>query len=229
MANIRGAGMGPIITQRYLNTSTYAGDPTPGAVVSTSQVSGSIIQTYGGQLGGILTIDQAAANYYSDKVNGQQLYAGDYQYVQIDPNATASAAVQGQVVYWKSSTTNLLSSNYIVSIDETSAQLGFIAGIALCNTTKGNYWFIQTSGIANVKYAASNGVSGGSPQTGDLVTGDYATPSNLAYDPSQTGTPGVLQIKSTLGTAWQNTTPGTIGLVLLSGTKYVPGGGGGEG
>jgi len=229
MANIRGSVMTPLITQRFLNTSTYAGDPTPGAVVSTSQVSGSIIQTYGGQLGGILTLDQAAANYYSDKVNGQQLYAGDYQYVQFDPLAIASAAVQGQVVYWKASTTNLINNNYIVSIDETSAQLGFIAGIALTNVAKGNYWFIQTTGLANVKYAAVQGVSGGSPQVGDLVTGDFATPSNLAYDPSQTGTPGVLQIKSTLGTAWVNTTPGTIGLVLLSGTKYVPGGGGGEG
>src|SRR5215469_9258662 len=101
MAGIRGSNQTPIVTQRYLNTSTYAGDPTPGAVVSTTSVSGSIVQPYGGQTGGILTLSAAAANYYTDLVNGQQLYPGDYQYVQFDPSAVLSAAVQGQIVYWK--------------------------------------------------------------------------------------------------------------------------------
>jgi hypothetical protein len=225
MANIRGSNQTPIVTQRYLNTSTYAGDPTPGAVVSTSSVSGSIIQSYGGFVGGILTLGGAAASYYSDLVNGQQLYPGDYQYVQFDPSAVLSAAVQGQIVYWKqaSQTTPI---SHIVVIDQSAAAQGFIAGIALCNTAKGNYWFIQVSGIAQVKAATTQNAS---PAVGDLVYADYNGSTNNYYDPSQSAQPTNAQSKAVLGTVWANTAPGVIGPVMLRIPNYLPGGGGGEG
>ena len=232
MANVQGSNQTPLITQRYLNTSTYAGDPTPGAVVSTANVSGSIIQTYGGFVGGILTMDKAAANYYSDPVNGQQLYPGQYQYVQFD-SLGALNAVQGQVVFWKTNVpspvgTNLLpAGGFIVTCVESAQETGFIAGIALANTVPGNYWWIQIAGIAQVKYASSQGPA--TPLVGDLVFADYNTPSNLAYDPTQSGNPTFAQLKAVLGTAWATTLPSAIGPVMLTFNHIIPGGGGGEG
>ena len=230
MAGIRGSGQSPIVTQRYLNTSTYAGDPAPGTVVQTSDVSGSIVQDYGGQLGGILTLGKSAANSYSDLTNGQQLYAGDYQYVQF--LSTGGNAVQGQVVFWVDDTTNLLpAGGFKVTATESAALLGLVAGIALCNTTAGKYWFIQVSGIAQVKFHGTQGPA--TPLVGDLVFADYSNPSNLAYDPTQSSTGLTLaQLKAVLGVLWATTLPGAIGPVMLGGLcgpKYVPGGGGGEG
>lgn len=223
----------PQITQRYLNTASYAGDPSPGTVVQTSDVSGSVVQPYSGILGQIVPLGKAAADYVSDKVNGQQLYPGNFQYVRVDPNATASALVQGQVVYWLDNTTNLLpGGDFLVSPDETAAELGLIAGIALANTAKGKYWWIQVSGIAQVKFNATIGAA--TPAVGDLVFADYSNPSNLAYVPTQTTNNLTLaQLKAVLGIAW-GTAPAanTISPVMLGGLcnpKYVPGGSGGEG
>ena len=222
-----------IITQRYLNTASYAGDPSPGQVVSTSQVSGSIVQTFGGLLGKIWALSKDAANYLSDLTNGQQLYPGNYQYVQFYASSSAAAAVQGQVVYWLDNTTNLLSGGgWIVTPDESAAQLGLVAGIALADTAKGYYWFIQTAGVAQVKFASSNNAA--TPAVGDLIFADYAGPSIYAIDPTQSTTGLTLaQLKAVLGVAWATApTNSTISPVMLGGlcgTKYVPGGGGGEG
>lgn len=224
------------ITQRYLNTAAYAGDPTPGAVVSTSQVSGSIIQNYGGFVGRISPMAQDAAAYLSDPA-AYPLYRGDYQYVQFDPLAVQTPAIQGQVVFWKNlpAGLNLTSLGFIVSPDITGANLpnlGCIAGIALANTVAGNYWFIQVSGVAQVKFGATQGAV--TPAVGDLVFADYSTPGNLAYDPVQSTTNTALSaLKAVLGIAWK-TAPAasTISPVLLGGLqnpKHVVGGGGGEG
>ena len=222
----------PQITQRFLNTPTYAGDPTPGAVVQTSDVSGSIIQSYGGFVGQITPLGKDSADYLSDKTNGKQLYAGDYQYVQHDPLASI-ALVAGQVTFWLDNTTNLLpGGGFIITGVESAAQLGLIAGIALVNQGVGKYWWIQTAGIAQVKFAAVQGPA--TPAVGDLIFADYNTPGNLAYDPVQTTNNITLaQLKSVLGIAW-GTAPvaGAISPVMLGGLdnpKYFPGGGGGEG
>ncbi len=223
----------PQITQRYLNTPSYAGDPAPGTVVQTSDVSGSIVQSYDGFLGQIVPLGKSAADYLSDKTNGHQLYPGNYQYVQFDPAGTASPAVAGQIVYWLDNATNLLpGGGFIVSPDDAAAERGLIAGIALANTVKGKYWWIQVAGIAQVKFAAVLGAA--TPAVGDLVFTDYSGPSNLAYDPTQTTNNLTLaQLKGVLGVAW-GTAPAasTISPVMLGGLcapKYVPGGGGGEG
>jgi hypothetical protein len=229
MASTRGTDQSPLVTQRYLNTSSYVGDPSPGTVVSTTSVSGSIVQPYSGQLGGILTLGETGANYYSDLTNGQQLYAGDYQYVQFYASSSASAAVQGQLVYWLDNTTNLLSGNWIVTPDYSASTNGLIAGVALCNTAKGNYWFIQTSGIAQVKFAAT--AAGGTAAIGDLVFADYSGSSVYAYDPTQTlgGSTSLTlaQMKGVLGIAWatapSNSTISPVMLGGLTNPKYYPG------
>jgi len=222
MAGIHGNNQSPIITQRYLNTASYAGDPAPGVLVSTSQVSGSIVQPYTGQLGGILTLGEGTANTLSDTTNGQQLYAGDYQYVHFYASSSAAAAVQGQVVFWKDSASNLLSGNWDVTPDYAA---GEIAGIALCNTARGNYWFIQISGAAQVKFAASNNTA--SPAVDDLVFADYLGGSIYALDPTQSTTGLTLaQIKMMLGQAFASAPANsTISPVMLGGPgpKYYPG------
>lgn len=224
MARVHGSNQAPIVTQRYLNTPTYAGDPAPGTVVQTSDVSGSIVQPYTGQLGGILTLGEAGANYYSDTTNGQQLYAGDFQYVRFVPST--GPAVQGQIVFWKDSTTGLLSGLWDVTSDESAAELGEIAGIALCNTAKNKYWFIQVSGVAQVKFASSNNAA--TPAVGDLVFADYAGSTIYAIDPTQSTTGLTLaQLKAVLGiafaTAPANSTISPVLLGGLGGPKYYPG------
>ena len=225
MSLIRGGNQSIQITQRYLNTASYAGDPTPGAVVSTSQVSGSIVQPYAGFNGGILTLTESEANYYTDPVNGQQLYPGDYQYVQFLATSV-NTAVQGQVVFWS----GMSGKGEILTVTPDFAPGnyggGLIAGIALTNTGKGNYWFIQTSGVAEVKFKASPGVT--SPSVGDLIYVDYTTPSALADDPATATQPTNAQLKFVLGRAWNiNPKGSTISPVLLTGfLGYVPGSGG---
>jgi hypothetical protein len=223
MGSIRGSNQGPIITQRYLNTATYAGDPTPGAVVSTEQVSGSIVQPYAGQSGAIMTLDEADAAYYSDPAY-QQLYGGDYQYVQFNPSMSDANAFQGQVVFWVNSTTGLLNGGCLVTADYHGAT-NPVAGIALENTVKGNWWWIQTAGIAQVKFAGTLGAT--TPAVGDLVFTDYSGGTSNAYDPLQSSTGLTLaQLKQVLGIAWGSAPAAlTISPVMLGGLdnpKYFP-------
>ncbi len=227
MATTKGSDQAPIVTQRFLNTAAWAGDPGVQTLVTTASVSGSIVQEYTGALGGILTLGEGGADYYSDKTNGQQLYAGDYQYVQFDP-LMVSPVVQGQVVFWKDNSTNLLGGKFIVTGDMTGVNLpniGSIAGIALTNTVKANYWFIQISGIAQVKFISGTGLATLTPTVGDLVFVDYTTPSALARDPDQTTTNlSLAQWKTRLGVAF-GTAPASsaISPVFLDGPKYYPG------
>ena len=217
MAAITGSNQSPTITQQFLNTASYVGDPSPGTVVSTSQVSGSIVQPYGGMLGGILTLGEGGANSYSDKVNGQQLYAGDYQYVQFYASSSATAA-QGCVVFWQ----NLLNGNWVVTPDASATDIGLVAGIALTNTAKGNYWWIQTRGVAQVKFKAST--TKATPAIGDTVIVDI-TPSNLADVLADATTITWATSKAFLGNAWGTApTGGSISPVMLGvGPKYYPG------
>jgi hypothetical protein len=225
MAAPRGANQSPIITQRYLNTASYTGDPNPGNVVSTSQVSGSIIQPYGGMKGGILTLSESEANYYSDLVNGQQLYPGDYQYVKF-LLTSVNQAVQGQPVFLFTDVS--LGEDIVVTPDFAPSVYGggVIFGIALTNTGKGNWWWVQTAGVAQVLFAAANNVT--TPSVGDLVYVDYTTPSARALDPTQSGSPTNAQLKLVLGRAWgKNPVASTISPVMLTGFfGYTPGGGG---
>lgn len=217
MANIQGSNQSPLVTQKYLNTPSYAGDPAPGVLVSTAQISGSIVQPYTGQLGGILTLGEGTAAVYSDLTNGKQLYAGTYQYVQFYASSTATAAA-GCVVFWQ----NTLNGNWIVTPDASATNIANIAGIALCNTGKGNYWFIQTSGIAQVKFKAATTKT--TPAIGDAVYVD-TTPSNLADVIADATTLTSPQLKAILGRAWGTAPVGgatsPVGLGL--GPLFYPG------
>jgi len=225
MAGIRGSNQGPIVTQRYLNTASYAGDPSPGNVVNTAQVSGSIVQPYAGMKGGILTLSESEAQYYTDPVNGQQLYPGDYQYVKF-LLTSVNQAVQGQPVFLFGDVAQ--GEDVTVTPDFAPGVYGggVVFGIALCNTAKGNNWFVQISGVAQVLFAAANNVT--TPSVGDLIYVDYTTPSARALDPLQSGSPTNAQLKLILGRAWgKNPVASTISPVMLTGFfGYTPGAGG---
>lgn len=225
MAAIRGSNQGIQITQRYLNTASYAGDASPGNVLNTAAVSGSIVQPYAGFKGGILTLSESEAAYYSDLVNGQLLYPGDYQYVKFLATSV-NIAVQGQVVFWAQ--VSGAGEDMTVTPDFAPGVYGggLIAGIALCNTAKGNNWFIQIAGVAQVKFTTTTVNS--SPSVGDLIYVDYTTPSALANAPAVATQPSNAQLKLVLGRAWNiNPKGGAVSPVLLSGFfGYAPGSGG---
>jgi hypothetical protein len=227
MPAFRSANQSIQITQKYLNTASYAGDPTPGAVVSTASVSGSIVQPYLGFQGGILTLGGGQAAAYSDPVNGPLLFAGDYQYVQFYA-ASTNTAVQGQVVFWLLQPTgDFQQGNFIVTPDYTVTGGGDppnVAGIALTNTGKGNWWFIQVAGVAEVKFKASF-LNVFSPLVGDMVYVDQNTPSANAdvLGANETVTGAIL--KSIIGRAWYRVpVAGQISPVMLGiGPQYMPG------
>jgi hypothetical protein len=220
----KGALQSPIITQRYLNTASYAGDPAPGNVLSTSNVSGSIVQPYGGMVGGILTLGEGQAANLSDPINGPLLFAGDYQYLQAYPNSTAAAFVQGQVGFAVPGVGDLQAGNFWITPDGTTSPQGQILGIALANTAKGNYWFFQVAGIAEVKFK-SGALNNFSPAVADLVYVDQ-TPGIYAdcIASQDTITAGIL--KQVIGRAWYR--PPVVGAISpvflgIGGPQYFPG------
>ena len=225
MAGIKGSNQGPIITQRYLNTPAYVGDPAPGVLVSTSQVSGSIVQPYGGMVGGIMTLSPNEAQYYSDPT-GPYLYGGDFQYLQAYPLSTATAFAQGQIAFWVvAQTSDLQQRNFLVTPDGTTQPQGQIAGIALCNTAQGNFWWFQIAGIAEVKFK-TGALNNFSPAVADLVYVDQ-TPGIYADTVASPDTITAGMLKQVLGRAWYRPpVAGAISPVMLGiGPQYNPGGG----
>lgn len=128
----------------YLNGATATGDQFPGT--STNGYSGQPNQ-YQGQLGAIMELNYAAAQSKSDPAGVATLQGGEYQYVQFAADSTAYA--QGQVLYWKDET------NYIVTNVAPSSVSANIAGACVTAVTQGYYWFIQITGVAQLKYRSS--------------------------------------------------------------------------
>jgi hypothetical protein len=184
--SILGTNQSPKLPTGFLNSAN--GDPAPG--VPLASPSGSIVQAYFGQVGGKLSIDTTEASGLSDPATAT-LFAGMYQYVQFASGSTASNA-RGQVVFW------LTAASFIVTPDVTAATQGLIAGITLAAVTKGNYGWIQIQGRASVKYKSS--LTAATPAAGDLIILDQA-PSNAADDPTQSGSPTYLILKSMIGVA----------------------------
>src|SRR5947209_542181 len=135
MANIQSANQSPRVTTAALNSVGRTGDPAPGVAVSTASVSGSIVQSYGGMLGGKLTLSQADAAVLSDLTTGQ-LYGGVYQYVRFLATSTATAA-RGCLVRWAAPT--VATTPYVVTPDGSATGDNSCAGVALNATAKGNY------------------------------------------------------------------------------------------
>lgn len=164
-----------------------------------------ISQPVPGQLGDIFYMSAADALRMSDTAVGT-LFEGLYQYVQMDPAATASGTVRGGLVFWKDF------ENYIVSIDAPAATgMGLCAGVALNVVSKGNYGWIQISGKASVKFSASVTDT----TAGDLVVVDQ-TPAATANTIAD-ATAGSAKIsKSVIGTAIAAPSNNTISTVMLT-------------
>jgi hypothetical protein len=183
-----GTNQSPKLPTGFINSA--GGDPAPGLPVSTTGISGSIIQPYLGQVGAKLSIDTTEAPSLSDPSQAT-LFAGVYQYVLFLSSMVATPA-RGQVAFWSNRAA------YVVTGDVTAATQGLIAGIMLSAITKGNYGWIQIAGRAFVRYKSS--LTAASPAAGDLIILDQ-TPTFAADDPTQSTALTPLQQKSLLGTA----------------------------
>lgn len=130
------------IPSGYLNS---ANDPVPGQPIASP--SGSIVQGYGGQLGGKIVLDDNQAAAMSNPT-GTTLLQGVYQYVRF--RSADAAFVLGQVCFWD---ITVASNLYQVTINETLASsFPGIAGIVLNAVTPGNYGYIQVLGRATVLF-----------------------------------------------------------------------------
>lgn len=154
--------LGLKLTSPYLND---ANDPAPGMTVASSQVSGSIIPSYLGQVGARVVLDADGAAKVS-KTSIGTLYGGVYQYVQVLSSATANPA-RGALCYWSNRET------YVVTTDQIVGNESLVAGVFLNPITKGNYGFIQIYGKASLLFKST--ITKGVPAQGDLVVVDGAT------------------------------------------------------
>lgn len=194
-----GSNQAPRVTNLYLN---QVNDPAPG--VPLASPSGSIVSSYPGQVGGILTLDAKTALKLSDTVNVGTLYAGLYQYVKFKADSTASNA-RGQVVFWSDF------DNFEVTPDAAAAMNGKVAGITLNAVTKGQYGWIQVAGKASVKFGT---VTKATPADGDLVV-LTATPANTADAPEEATSVTSAVLKRAMGIALEAPVTDAVKLVLL--------------
>lgn len=132
------------------NLNEGIGDASPG-----SPKAGTFAQSsgYPAQLGNIVYLDNEGANQRTNPSGTiTQLYGGFYQYVQLVSTASAAVAA-GQLVFFD---TVANAANFVVTTDVTAATIGRVAGVILSPSwTKGNYWWIQISGLVYVKCAAT--------------------------------------------------------------------------
>src|SRR5437667_1491116 len=119
-------------------------DPSPGASVTTANVSGSIIQPYGGQVGKRLILTSAMAAQHSNPTIGT-LYEGGYQYVKTKAASSITPA-RGGLCFWDDF------DNAVVTPDVGAGNIGLFAGVYINALSKGNYGYIQFAGKANVLY-----------------------------------------------------------------------------
>lgn len=203
MSSILGTNQSPRVNG-YLNT---VNDPAPGALLASP--SGMIVPTYGGQMGGKLTLNSKEALALSDTVNIGTLYGGVYQYVQFLAGTTAAPA-RGTVCYWSDR------ENYVVTPDVTAVNQGKVAGIYIGAPTKGNYGFIQIAGKATVKFKASLTKVAAD---GDLVLQD-TTPTNTGNVILDATALLSQVLKTRLGIALEAPTDGGLKLVALDFNGY---------
>lgn len=180
------------------------------AFIGSGSSTGTGNQPYPGQLGAFTELTEGVAANMGSAIT---LHSGIYQYVQFKAGSTASNAA-GQVVFYSGAADRAA---YVVTPDVTANTQGMIAGITLGSVTKGNYGWIQVGGVANVKYKSS--LTAATPAIGDLVIVDQ-TPSNLADDPTQSGSPTYLILKSILGVAQVAPVGSATSLVQLTFQRF---------
>lgn len=182
-----------IITTGYLNT---VDDALPGQPVS----SGTGDPQYKGQLGATLAFTHEAAGKASYT---NTLYGGTYQYVLSYASSSGSPA-RGLVAFWHDE------DDYIATPD-ADAGTAKIAGIYLNSVTKGRYCWIQTGGLATVKFRAA--ITKATPAIGDLVLCQATTNVGEVIDDATAILPTTL--RSVLGVAKEAPTNGGYKLVEL--------------
>lgn len=219
------------IPSRKLND---VNDPSPGVIVSTSNVSGSIIQPYYGQLGKRLVVTAAMAQKLQDTTIGY-LYEGIYQYVQVAAGVTPAL---GQIAYWANYTSFIATNNQIPASWAQGAQLqgGFlgtatggalappVAGVFICAGTASNYCYIQIAGRATVRFKTL--IQNGNGGIFRVATAD-GNVSNTA-DILNAASPLTMSLSAlVLGLTLNTPSDGGLGIVDLWNTRQVMGGFGG--
>ena len=121
-----------------------------------------------GQLGKNLFLDtDDLVNYTNPSGTIPTLYGGWFKYVHFKSSWSATLAA-GQPLFYADATAVLAN-----EVTADAAATSIFAGIALSpSTTKGNYWWIQTSGVVYVKCKAtvSDTTSGNLAVLTDLTT-----------------------------------------------------------
>jgi hypothetical protein len=195
------------LVNRYWNGATATGDALPGQ--SVAGYTGQPPQ-YAGQLGIFAYISFADAQKKSDPTVTASLQGGRYQYVQFAADSTNYA--QGQVLFWKDET------NYIVT-NNPGANVFGVAGICIAPVTQGNYWLMQTDGVAQVLFHTGTGVVAG--QTVVAAVNNPADAISILDNTAiVAGTAGAA-LKLWLGTAKAAPTASTISTVYLKGITQV--------
>ncbi len=221
MALTLGANQSPRITTLALNSVGRKGDPGAGVPVTTANVSGSIVQQYLGMVGGKLTLSQSDAATLSDTSTGT-LYGGIYMYVLFSATSLSTAA-RGCVVMWTGGATGSLLAtgpfNCTVTPDGTTTNIMFPAGIALNPTTKGNYDFIQVSGVASVKYPSAIGV--GTPAIGDAIFISSNILQPQLVDDREGVTVSTTLLKQFIGVAVVAPVASATSAVLMDNSRFV--------
>lgn len=134
----------------YINSEN---NPAPG--VPLSSPSGSIVQSYGGMVGGRMYVDTATALAQSNPAVGT-LYAGVYQMVLFKSGETFK---RGQIVFWDVTVAagNFQVTGLAASVSPGNLKAGVVVNAdagSTGNITGGNYGFIQIAGRASILFRA---------------------------------------------------------------------------
>lgn len=189
------------VSTGFLNT---VNDPSPGLTVAPS---GTGAQQFS-QLGNVIRLNHELAARASKTTIGT-LYAGDYMYVQVTGAATASG-IRGRLALWDTLALTGQTQFHVTGDVTTASQ--FVAGVFLNTVTKGNYCWIQISGLAGVLNAASlvNATLGNVAfvevaLTGAVAAADFNTLASLT----------IAQGSSMFGQAYALPVAGSVTLVNL--------------
>lgn len=148
---------------KYLNGNNANGDTVIGGTV-TAAPPGLIISQFEQNIPGDRIIF-TAADAFAASNNNQILYTGTYRYVSTRNNST-SVPQLGRACFWDLITSpgNFTASNYqadeqyqVNSDEPANSTVSMFAGVYINNIGAGNFWFMQESGKATVRFRGNNG------------------------------------------------------------------------
>lgn len=196
---------GPINT---VNDSVIAGQPQFGNSSSISKASG--------QLGKTIQFDDS--NVIFDSSVGT-VYGGQFQYVRLSAGSTEPAL--GQIVFWDVSVAvNLYQVTTLESGTVPGAQ--FMCGIVINpDWTPGNYSYVQTYGLVDVKFRANLSQAPAGVGTAVYAAAAGAGADNGLADTIDTADPATFQdvnlmANRYLGAAWELPINGGTTLVFFN-------------